>query len=321
MSEESNSDFIDSGVDDIASSLGLGSSDSEQETIDNENDVSTSENETIDADNGEIKKEEEATTTTKAPPASWAKDRHEAWAKIPPEAQEYIELREKQMLDGIEQYKQGYQYAHTLNQAIEPFRQDIAATGMDEASAIAGLLNHHRALTTGTVEQRQQALLEIGIASGIIPREGQTQADLERNAYEQQIRQYQAMEQQRQQHYIAQQQQQIAKTVESFAADPAHEYFDEVADEIAALLQLGHDLQSAYDKAVWANPVTRAKELAKEQQKITSIKAEQQRKEAEAAKRAAAVNMRSANRQGRSSEPLGSWDDTMNETLQSIRNR
>ena len=50
-----------------------------------------------------------------------------------------------------------------------------------------------------------------------------------------------------------------------FAADPAHPYFDDVANDITALLRGGgaKDLADAYDKAVWANPVTRAKEQAR----------------------------------------------------------
>ena len=44
--------------------------------------------------------------------------------------------------------------------------------------------------------------------------------------------------------------------METFALDTkAHPYFDEVADDIIALLKTGASLQEAYDKAVWANPV------------------------------------------------------------------
>lgn len=326
MNDENDNDFdFDSGVADIADSLGLDSGDSRDEEgkqgpgddAGQAADIENKGDETV--TDGVQNADVQETVEAKAPPASWAKDTHEIWSKLPPEAQAQIELREKQMLDGIEQYKGGYQYAQAVSQAIEPFRQEIAAAGVDEVSAIVGLMNHHRALTTGTIEQRQQALLQIGIASGIIPKEGQTAQDLERQAYEQQIRQYQIQEQQRQKQYIDQQAQQISQSVEAFAKDK--EYFDEVVDDMLPYLKAGHDLQTAYDKALYANPVTRAKEIAKEQQKTAAERAEQQRKEAEAARKAASVNMRSAQRKGSSSEPMGSWDDTLAETLNNIKNR
>lgn len=61
----------------------------------------------------------------------------------------------------------------------------------------------------------------------------------------------------------------VAREVETFSQDPAHPYFDEVADDIITELKMQEingqvkDLSKAYEKAVWANPVTRQKELAR----------------------------------------------------------
>ena len=55
----------------------------------------------------------------------------------------------------------------------------------------------------------------------------------------------------------------VSKIVDDFAKDPAHPYFDELADEIALQIKAGKTLQDAYETAVYANPVTRAKELAR----------------------------------------------------------
>src|SRR5678809_722451 len=38
-------------------------------------------------------------------PKSWAKEYHDHWGKIDPKAQEYIEKREQDFLNGLEQYK------------------------------------------------------------------------------------------------------------------------------------------------------------------------------------------------------------------------
>jgi len=323
MSEENEDTFdIDSGVADIADGLGFDTS--EDVDFDDETEESDSEGdeESEQVEEGKKDGETETTEETKPPPQSWAKEKHEAWNKIPDDAKEYIELREKQMLDGIEQYKQGHQYANAFAQALEPFRQDIALTGVDEVTAVKALLTHHRALTNGTLEQRQKALLEIGYASGIIPKIGQTEADLERQQLQMQLHQRDLLENQRQQQYIAQQQQQIAQSVTTFASDPKHEYFDEVADDIVGLLQAGYDLNTAYEKAVWANPVTRAKEIAKTQQQNATANAEKAKAEALKAKKASSTNIRTSNGRGRApAQPSGSWEDTMNETLQRIKSR
>lgn len=62
----------------------------------------------------------------------------------------------------------------------------------------------------------------------------------------------------------------ITKEVNAFAADPAHPFFDEVSDDIVAFLKTGASLAEAYEKAVWANPVTRQKEIARRQKEKDS---------------------------------------------------
>jgi hypothetical protein len=55
----------------------------------------------------------------------------------------------------------------------------------------------------------------------------------------------------------------VVKEIDAFAADPAHPYFDELANDITKLFEAGlaKDLPEAYEKAVYANPTTRQKEI------------------------------------------------------------
>jgi septal ring-binding cell division protein DamX len=71
----------------------------------------------------------------KAPPKSWSKDKHELWSKLPPDAQDYYEQREKQFLDGLEQYKGDATYGRSLRE-IAPLRAAPEAQGLDENKAI-----------------------------------------------------------------------------------------------------------------------------------------------------------------------------------------
>jgi hypothetical protein len=80
--------------------------------------------------------------------------------------------------------------------------------------------------------------------------------------------------------------------LDAFAKDKPD--FEAVRQDMAALIQSGaaKDLQDAYEKAVWANPQTRAARLEAER------KAEEAKRQAEAekARRAAAINVRSDSR-------------------------
>lgn len=305
---------LDAGVADIATGLGLGGGEDDRA----EQDAGEATAGDGEASSEVQKPDDQANVTeqaTKAPPQSWAKEKHELWASLPPEAQDYYEQREKQMLDGLEQYKEAANYARAMDQAIAPYRQDFQAAGVDEITGIRSLIEHHRAITQGSLEQRQQAFIQIGIASGLIPKEGQAQPDPQVQALRQEMEQLKHAEVQRQQQYQQQVQSKVTQDVEAFAAE--HEHFDDVAEEIVAFIKTGMDLQAAYDKAVWANPATRAKEIAKQVQADT----ERKRKEAEAAKKASSANVRASSRTRVSGDPIGSWDDTMNETLTAIKNR
>jgi len=307
MSEEHEFD-IDAGVAEIAEGMGFGNSDDDFNDDEGEEDgLQDQETETTEEVN--------ETNETKQAPSSWSKEQHDNWSKIPKEAQEYVELREKQMLDGIEQYKQGYQQAIEMHKVLEPFLDNIQRNGLNETEAVHNLFSYQLALTEGSAESRQNAFVQLGQSLGLIPVDGATQTDNRTRELQQRLERIERQEQQR----AKQSQQQIfnrvEKEVSDFAADSKNEYFDEVADDVVMLLQSGLDLQAAYDRAVWANPITRAKELSKSTQQQTAKKTEAAR----AAKRASSTNIRPLNTSKVSNQPTQSWDDTMNETLARLR--
>ena len=301
---------IDAGVAEIAESMGFGNSDDDFNDDEGEEDgLQDQETETTE----EVEVNE--TNETKQAPSSWSKEQHDNWAKIPKEAQEYVELREKQMLDGIEQYKQGYQQAIEMHKVLEPFLDNIQRNGLNETEAVHNLFSYQLALTEGSAESRQNAFVQLGQSLGLIPVDGATQTDNRTRELQQRLERIERQEQQRAQQSQQQIFNRVEKEVSDFAADSKNEYFDEVADDVVMLLQSGLDLQAAYDRAVWANPITRAKELSKSTQQQTEKKTEAAR----AAKRASSTNIRPLNTSKVSNQPTQSWDDTMNETLARLR--
>lgn len=256
------------------------------------------------------------------PPKSWGKDTHELWAKIPAEAQAQILKREEQMLEGLTQYKEHNAIGKQLSDVISPYRPMIRAAGLDDAKAVAALLQANYRLTQGSMESRRAAFLQLGRDLGFVANQpaqgeqGQQPVDQEARralaAIQQQLTQRQQAEE-------AARRQSVTKEFEAFAADKP--FIDEIAAEMVAFINAGHDLQTAYDKALWANPSTRAKEQARLQKEAEAKLKEKTRLEVEKAQKAKAGNVRGRDTGRTPTEPLGKMEDTMRETLREIQAR
>ncbi len=260
-----------------------------------------------------------------APPKSWPKDMHQHWTKVPKEVQTYYQGREKQFLDGLEQYKADAQVGQSINKVLQPFQAAIQAAGTDAPRAVATLLNAHARLTTGTMESRQAAYAELGrnlnLTTQAVSQDPAPPVDPRIMTLEQRL---QSMEQERQAQKQAEEQARYEKAsaeVAAFAADPAHPYFDEVHDELMAFLAKGHSLQDAYDKAVRANAVTYEKQMQTRIQTETEKALERKRLDALPKQKARGVNVNGRETQRTPTEPAGTMEDTLRSTFRDIKSR
>ena len=317
---------LDSALDSVSEGLNLGGN-TKQNGDDDYNNVSdvdeqedTPPTEEID-ETPEVPAEETPVVETKPAPSSWAKDKHEAWAKMPPEAQDYYLLREKQMLDGLEQYKGDAGLGKQIKDVFTPYKPFLNAQGIDEVKASQYLMNAHYKLSTAAPSEKKAYLSQLAKSYGIeVDAQEQGNTDPGYAALQDKVHQLESMLTQRTQQEAETQRVKVAKDVEAFAADPAHLYFDEVADDIVILLNGGATLQDAYDKAVWANPITRAKELARVQTEHEAKLKEKNGKEVAAAKKATVTNVRNRETaKAPTGQKLGTMEDTMKETLAKIK--
>ena len=269
-------------------------------------------------------KPDEKPPEARQPPKSWAKDKHELWSKLPPEAQDYYEHREKQMLDGIEQYKGDAGYGKQMRDALLPYKAIIDAQGISEPQAVQYLLNAHYRLTQGSPEQRKSAYEQLGRNLGLIaadPANPDQKVDPMVQQLQEKLNGIESALTASQQAEYQQAQQRTVAEVNQFASDAAHPYFDEVADDIAIYIKSGASLKDAYERAVWANPVTRAKEQGRLQTEAEAKLREKAKTDAEAARKATAANMRGRDTRRPPTEAKGSMDDTLRETMSKIRDR
>ena len=257
-------------------------------------------------------------------PKSWPKEMHEHWAKIDPKVQEYWETREKQMLDGLTQYKDAATLGKTFKEVITPYESYIRQYQLEPHQAVDQLFKAHVRLTQGTTEQRKAAYEELGRNLGLVEQAATNGQPLDPHiqSIQQELRSMKESLTAREQADYQAAQERVGKEVEAFASDTkAHPYFDDVADDIVGLIKAGFPLADAYEKAVWANPVTREKELARIKSDEAAKLKENARLDALKAKTAASSNVRSRESKRTPTEPVGTLEDTIKSTLGEIKSR
>lgn len=268
------------------------------------------------------------TPTVRQAPKTWPKEMHDHWGKLDPAVHDYLEKREKQMLDGLTGYKDAAEYGKGIHTALQPYDADFKHNNVDHATGIKFLLDANRQLTTGSPESRRAAYEALGKRLGLSGAGGeQTPAAPSTDPTVQRLmadmHEIKSSQEQQRQRIQQETKTKITQEVDAFAADTkAHPYFDECADHIVRLIQAGYPLQEAYDTAVMANPVSKQKEIARIQTEHEAKLKENARLQSLPKNKARGVNVQSQDtRRGGPTDPLGSMEETIKETLAAQRAR
>jgi len=262
-----------------------------------------------------------AAPTVRPPPKSWAKEKHELWSKLPPDAQEYYEVREKQFLDGLDQYKGEATFAKQFKEILTPYTPMLKAAGVTETEAVQYLLNAQYRLSTGTPEQRKAVYEEIGAELGLFQPPQQSQMDPTQKALQERLDRVESSLTQRQQAELREAQAKASRQVETFASDPKHAHFDAVASDMVPYINAGFSMEDAYERAVWANPATRSLEQARLQTEAETKAKEKAKAEGEAARKATSNNVRGIESRSAPTEPKGKLFEDMGDILKEIKSR
>ena len=262
----------------------------------------------------------------KPAPRTWRPEAAAAWATLPPTVQEEVLKREEEIFRGIEQYKTHANYGREIQQAMAPFEPILQRFNATPAQAVSQLMGLQQVLLSGTAAEKRQLVegvirtygIDMGQPGEEPPYTDPQVADLRAKL---------AAIESNQQRAEAEKQASIRATLkaelDAFATDPANPYFDEVADDIGALLRGGgaKGLKDAYEKAVWANPVTRAKEQSRALAEAQAKDKKEAEERAAQARKATSANVRSNAKTVSSTAPLGSIDDTLAATLRDLKSR
>lgn len=271
----------------------------------------------------EASEEKEEEKELKAIPQSWKKDMQDRWDGLDSETQDYIELREKQMKEGVDVRKDDADLGMRMRDAFSPFENVLKQNKIDPVSAAQRMMATHLRIASASPEQKKQLFDQLAQSYGITndPVDDETQKLMNNPTVQNLVNKVNQLEQNVNVSQQASQQEretQINSKVENFAAE--HPYFDDLSDDIARLIRADYSLEDAYDMAFNNSPYMK-KELEKEREDKEKEDEKAKKKEAEKAKKAKSVNVRGRDTSKAPTAPIGTMDDTMRETMREIRNR
>lgn len=264
-----------------------------------------------------------AAASTLQPPKTWRPEAAAKFATLPPEVQQEVLKREEDIFKGLESYKADASIGKALKGVVQPYMHIFRAQGVDPMQQVSGLMRAHVALATGTPEQKQQFFQHLAKEYGVDLGGEAPYIDPQVAGLQKQLADLQSRLNGREQQEAEQARSKLQAEIDAFASDPAHQYFDEVANDIAGLLRSGaaKGLKDAYDKAIWANPITRAKEQARLTAEAEAKAKAEAAERAKQARKATGANVKSSAKAASGTAPLGSIDDTLNAALATIKSR
>lgn len=269
----------------------------------------------------ETQEETEETPEVRAAPKSWRKEMHEFWNGLEPAVQDYIEQREQQMQDGLVKDRDDANLGRVMRDVMSPYSEMLKSQGVDESVMVRNLMNAHYKLSTASPEEKVNLFNQLQQMYGVTA-EGETQqVDPVLKSVQDKVNMLEQHLTQAQQATLQEARARVEQDVEAFAADPAHEFFDEVSEQIVPLINSGYSLEDAYQNAIWLNPVTRQKEIDRTAAKAAEDAEKAAKEQAEKARKAKSANVRGRDTGRTPTEATGTMEDTLRETFREIQNR
>ena len=228
------------------------------------------------------------------PPASWKKDYHEAWTTADPKLKEYAWKREEEMRAGVQPLLSKAQYADQMQQAIEPYMNNIRGLGIEAPQAVKALMEADNVLRHGSPQQKQAYFAQLAQQYGINMSDVQIQpTDPNFFAMQNELAQVRGEVLNWKQQQETAQNQALLSEINQFQAKA--EYFEEARPTMIQLLNSGvaQDLDDAYQKAIRLDNDLFNKQQQTLQGAQNAEKREQSNRAAKAA-RAAAVSVKSS---------------------------
>lgn len=231
------------------------------------------------------------------PPASWKKDYHEVWQTADPKLKEYAWQREEEMKRGVEPLLTKAQFADQIQQAIEPYQNNLKSLGLEPPQAIKALMDADNVLRHGTPQQKAQMFATLsqqyGVNLGEVSTLQQQPVDPTVSMLQNELYSFKNEVMTLKQQQEAAQNQALLSEINNFSQKA--EFFEDARQTMIQLLNSGmaSNLEDAYQKALRLDESLFNKVQQSQQAQAEAAKREAANKAAKAAK-AAAVSVRSS---------------------------
>lgn len=195
-----------------------------------------------------------------ARPDSWKKERQADWDAMSPNVQAYVKEREDQYFKGVSTYKQEWENAKPLLDAVAPFLPTLQQHGIKPDTWITNLGRAHHTLATAAPQARLEAFNKLAIDYLGVPLQTLTDPQWQQQFMQQNILQRPAPQAQAQPQDISAEVRKVLEaekvqaSLTEFLRDVETKYphFETVKPDMALLLEAGKakDYPSAYTMAL-----------------------------------------------------------------------
>lgn len=249
------------------------------------------------------------------PPQSWSPDKKAVWESMSPEAREIVGQREQDAHKAISKLGQFAKGFEPVAKTLSEYRETFESKGVSYQEGMKQLLDAQRTLDRDPVAGIKALAEAYGVNLGQSlsgqrdPAIHQLQAQVDNLTAE--LKEARAERQYRAQEEANTQQTLTNKLIVDFSQDKPD--FDSLEVEIVANLRTLHEtnpemqakekLQTAYERAQWANPKTRQALMDRQSKDLDAKRLEEARKAADEAKRMRSINITS------SDGPAGDFDE------------
>ena len=184
---------------------------------------------------------------------------------------------------------------------MSPYSQMLQSQGIDESVMVRNLMNAHYRLSTADEAGKADLFKQLA-QSYNVPLDGETQQiDPALKAVQDKVNSLEQHLSTAQQRTLQEARDRVEHDVTAFAADPAHEFFDEVSEQIV--------------------PLINQKEIDRTAKEAGEKSLEDAEKEAKKAMKAKSANVRGRDTNKAPTEPTGTMEDTMREVYRDIQSR
>lgn len=263
-------------------------------------------------------------------PARWSAEDKAEFAALPRQAQDLMLRRERQrdavLTESLQQHSEQRKQYGELDKVLSPLASHLQVNGMSPATYVARLAAAEQQIIANPIEGLKQVAQMFGApppyeaGNGVDPGAGEyvdpMVAKLQTELTT--IKQSLAAQQQNQTQAVRSE---VEQSLEAFKAQPGHEHFETLRQDMARLIQSGmaKDFSEAYEKAERLNPEIAA-------QKAATVAETQRKKDLANAKAKAAKADKAAGTSPQSRTPEAgqetvkrSIDETMDAKFQELQ--